>query len=657
MNTRHRHLAPWCLGLLLACVTGTAIALSVVGCGGDPPPNGEDPVTADDFNLPPGPPIFQDVTKGTGVDWTYRNGEKKEHLAIIESLGGGVGLFDFDNDGLLDLFVVGGGDFEKTDEQLGRRPKNTKECEHLLRTTDRSCKIFGYPCKLYKNLGNWKFKDVTDQVLKLDGPWFYSHGCAVGDFDCDGWPDLLVTGWGRVALFHNEPNPKDPTKRILVDVTKKAGLTCNTWSSSAGFADLDGDGYPDLYICCYGDWSWKKHPVCSYDGSTPDVCPPKQFHGLKHKLFLNNKDGTFTDVSETVEVLVTPKDEKKDVEVMKGLRPGGEEASKGLGVLIADLNQDGKPDIYVANDTVNNFLYFNLSRPGRLKFAEKGFESGTAVDDRGGPNGSMGLDLADYDGCGLPSIFVTNYEGEKHALYHNDWKPGVTFDRHFFSYRSNPTRIAALGQTYVGWGTGFVDLEHRGWEDLVIVNGHAIHRPQGKGVTVAQRPVLLRNEGDGTFKDWSRSGGDYFFDNDKPKVYRSRGLALGDIDNDGKVDAVVTHINTPPVAILRNKAETGGNHWLGIELRGEKNRDVVGARMSLKVGERTQWRFTKGGGSYLSARDPRQVFGLGKADKVGTITVVWPNRKEQKWEGLAVDGYYRLTQGKKDAEPLYGAKK
>src|SRR5439155_23486884 len=175
-------------------------------------------------------------------------------------------------------------------------------------------------------------------------------------------------------------------------------LLCDSWSSSAGFADLDGDGYPDLYICCYCDWSWGKHPDCSFEENMNNVCPPKAFFGLKHKLFLNNRNGTFTDVSDTVEVLVTPKDPQKNVEVLKGLRPGAENASKGLGVVIADLNRDGKPDIYVANDTVDNFLYYNLSTPGKLKFAEKGVPSGTARDDHGMPNGSMGLDLADYDG-------------------------------------------------------------------------------------------------------------------------------------------------------------------------------------------------------------------------------------------------------------------
>jgi hypothetical protein len=497
---------------------------------------------------------------------------------------------------------------------------------------DRSCKILGHPCKLYRNLGNGQFADVTSSVLKLDGPWFYTHGCAVGDYDCDGWPDLLLTGWGRVALFHNEPDPRDPTKRILVDVTKKMGLDrANTWSSSAAFADLDGDGYPELYICCYGDWSWKNHPNCAYDGKTPDVCPPKQFRGLRHKLFYNNKGKSFTDVSETVEVLV-------DDKLTHGLRPGGPDSSKGLGVLMVDLNQDGLPEIYVANDTVDKFLYFNLSKPGHLKFAERAVESGTAKDDQGAANGSMGLDASSYDGSGLPHLFVTNYEGEKHALYKNLWKPGTRPNDHCFSYMSGVSRIAAIGTRYVGWGTGFVDLENGGWEDLFIVNGHAIHKPTGKGVTCAQRAVLLRNLGNGTFRDMTEArGGDYF-----KQLHRSRGLALGDLDNDGRIDAVISQVNEP-VTVLHN-VTPAGNHWLGVELKGHKNRDVVGARLCLEVNGRKQFRFAKGGGSYCSARDPRHVFGLGKADKVGRLTVTWPDGTEQHLGNLAVDRYHVVRQ-------------
>src|SRR5262245_58002753 len=274
-----------------------------------------------------GPDLFEDVTATSGVRATYRNGEEVQppHLAILESLGGGVAMLDFDGDGLLDLFVPGGGYFDGPDKK----------------------QIKGHPCKLYRNLGNLKFRDVTSEIgldaLAGGQPWFYTHGCAVGDYDRDGWPDLLVTGWGRVALFRNVPDGKGG--RRFEDVTAKAGLDKGvTWATSAAFADLDGDGFPDLYMCQYVDWSWDKHPPCTYDGKTPDVCPPRSFHGLKHKLFHNTGKGAFIDVSDAA-----------------GLKPGGPNASKGLGVIIVDLDGDGKPDVYVANDTVDNFLYRNKS--------------------------------------------------------------------------------------------------------------------------------------------------------------------------------------------------------------------------------------------------------------------------------------------------------
>ena len=229
------------------------------------------------------------MTKASGVQWSCLNGEKFGHLAILELPGCGVGLIDFDGDGLYDLFVVGGGFFDQHDHDLPARPKiATLEAAQAFATRpqpDRRCQILGHPCKLYRNLGHGRFEDVTDQILRLDGPWFYAHGCAVADYDCDGWPDLLVTGWDRIALFHNEPaDPKDPTKgRRLVDVTRKVGLDkIHTWSTSAGFADLDGDGFPELYLCCYVNWSWENNPLCAFDGKTPDICGPEAFHGLRH---------------------------------------------------------------------------------------------------------------------------------------------------------------------------------------------------------------------------------------------------------------------------------------------------------------------------------------------------------------------------------------
>jgi hypothetical protein len=553
-----------------------------------------------------GPALFEDITAASGVRFTYRNGEDTaNHLSILESLGGGVGLIDFDGDGLLDVFLPGGGGFAGKDKR----------------------DIVGFPCKLYRNLGKGKFKDVTAEVgldrLAGGKPWFYTHAAAVGDYNRDGWPDLLVTGWGQVALFRNVPvDPNDPRKgRRFEDVTAQAGLDKGiTWATSAAFADLDGDGYPDLYLCQYVDWSWKKNPKCTYDGKTPDVCAPREFHGLAHKLYRNSSRGTFIDVSKEA-----------------GLRPGGPNESKGLGVLIVDVDGDGKPDIYVANDTVDKFLYINRSTPGKLRFEERGLASGAARDERGTPNGSMGVDAGDPECSGKPSLWVTNYENELHGLYRNRCQPGRTF----FQFRTSASGIAAIGQKYVGWGTSFIDADLDGWEDLFIVNGHAIRYPTGKDASRKQHPVLLLNQG-GTFRIASKQIGDFAR---KPRL--GRGVGFGDLDNDGRTDLVISHINEP-VAILRGIGGQG-NHWLGIRLVGKEHACVVGARAVLAVDGQRLTRFAKGGGSYASSGDRRLLFGLGQ-HRPGRLTVTWPDGSEQSFDGLAVDRYYRIVQGQPRAE-------
>jgi hypothetical protein len=544
-----------------------------------------------------GPALFRDITASSGIDFTYRNGTEAEHLSILESLGGGVALLDFDGDGRLDIFLPGGGSFQGKE-------------------------ILGRPCKLYRNLGDGKFEDVSER-LHIDGGLFYNHGAAVGDYDCDGWPDLLLTGWDRLALFHNEPvDPTDAAKgRQLVDVTRKAGLTSHSWSSSAGWADFDGDGYPDLYVCHYVNWSFANHPRC---GRPPDICPPKVFDGLPHKLFRNNGNGTFTDVSAEAQ-----------------LRPGGPDASKGLGVLLVDINGDGKPDIYVANDTADSFLYVNRCTPGHFRFEERGLVSGTARDLGGSPNGSMGVDAADYNRSGKPSLFVTNYENELHALYRNDCRD----DAIVFQYASRSAGIAALGQSTVGWGVGFLDFDGDGWEDLFVATGHAIRHPPRGGGDPHQRPILLRND-KGVFSDISHRGGPYF-----RTTHLARGVALGDLDNDGRIDLVISHLNAP-VVLLHNEAKTD-HHWLGVELRGRAHADVVGTRLILECDGWKQTRFAKGGGSYASSGDRRHVFGMGKATKIERLTVIWPNGEKQEYKDLIPDRYYRIDRAEAKARPLY----
>lgn len=533
---------------------------------------------------PIGPPAFEDVTRTAGIDFTYRNGEDAGHFAIIESIGGGVAAFDYDRDGRIDLFFTGGGHYEgKT--------------------------VLGHPGRLYRNLGNWKFEDVT-KTAGLDRAEQYSHGAAAFDYDCDGYTDLLITGYSRLVLYRNEPDGKGG--RRFTDVTRKAGLDDKLWSTTAAWGDLDGDGFPELYVSHYGDWGFEtNHPTnCYYDGKTRDVCQPRRFKALPHTLYRNNRNGTFTDVSAQLK-----------------LRADG----KGMGTLFADLTGDARADLYVANDTDDNFLYVNRRKAGELALEEIGLTAGVARDDRGLANGSMGLDAADFDRSGRAALLVSNYEGELPALYANQ-SPEVPR----FVYATLSTGVAAIGGVYVGWGIGFFDHDLDGWEDIVMVNGHAIRFPTK--IDRRQKPVLLRNHG-GLFKDLSRQAGPYF-----REPHNARGLAFADLDNDGKLDCVISHLNEPAV-VLKNVANTEGRHWIGFELIGEKNRDLVGARVAIESAGGKQTRYAKGGGSFASTHDRRLHFGLGADAKVNKATVYWPSGKVQEFTNLGADAYWKLIEG------------
>jgi hypothetical protein len=509
-------------------------------------------------------------------------------------VGGGVALFDYDRDGLLDVFVTGGGHFGPNQE------------------------ILGHPNRLFRNEGNWKFRDVTKEA-GLDGPLFYSHGCAAADFDGDGWPDLLVTGYGRLALYRN-------SKGKFVDVTAGANLVDPGplhWSTSAGWADLDGDGKLDLFVAHYVDWSFANHPKCK--GYTPtqprDVCPPERFQPLPPALYFNNGDGTFRLAKDA------------------GLKPG-----KALGVVLADLNDDGRIDIYVANDAQVNHLYLNQ---GGGRFEEAGARAGVAYDADGKIGGSMGVDVGDYDGSGRPSLFVANYENEMHCLYRNLGKAT-------FQCVSRPAGITAIGLQYVGFGTGFLDFDGDGVLDLFISNGHVIRHPSGG--EARQRPVLLRNsrkleevgDGAGRFAEVTAAAGSYF-----QKPHLGRGVAFGDLDNDGKIDVVVSHTNEP-VALLRNTTE-GKSDWLGVALYGNAPHDAIGARVTLTDGLSSQVRFVKGGGSYLSTSDERLVFRLPPQLSKVELKVRWPTGREQSWPGEALGRSHYLLLVEREKQPRFRA--
>lgn len=591
---------------LIAVVAAAGLFATFLGCG-TPPATVPEPVV-----VPPevtGPPIFEDVTSQAGIDITYHNGEEANHYAIIESLGGGVAVFDFDNDGLPDVFIGGGGEFHGTT-------------------------VRGRPGKMYRNLGGFKFRDVTAEVGLAD-PLQYSHGVSAFDYDNDGWLDLLVSGYNRLLLFRNTPGADG--KRTFADVTAKAGLGVDhLWSTSTAWGDLNGDGYPEVYVCHYGNWGFDgtgpdgepyRHPDnCNYDGQTRDVCQPAKFTPLPHALFLNNGDGTFSPISQAC-VTRTPE---------SGLGPLRADG-RGIGVVVADLDNDSRPDVYTANDTDDNFLYLNRGAEygagAKVALTEAGLLAGVARDDRGVANGSMGLGVGDYDHSGLASVVVTNYESELPALYRNRTSDPA---RVRFAYATQSSGLGTINGVFVSWGTGFADFDLNGWDDLYIVNGHAIRHPH-KADREMRAMVLLNDSGRLTI---STSRGGAFF----AEKHNARGSAVGDLDNDGRPDLIVVRHNAP-VAVLKNVAPVSGKHWVGISLRGKENRDLVGSRVVVETASGAQTKFVKGGASYGSTDDARLLFGLDADQRILGVTVHWSHGAAEAFSGVSADAYHSLSEG------------
>lgn len=502
-----------------------------------------------------------DVTEASGVNFVYDNGRAAGFHTIIESLGGGIGLVDYDNDGRHDLFCPGGGKFNEQ--------KITS----------------GLPSALFRNLGDWHFADITAPARIGQAPHL-THGCSAADYDADGFADLLVTGFGGLQLFHNLGDGS------FEEVHHEVGMDDTLWSSSAAWADFNGDQHLDLYVDHYVDWSPENDPVCPGPEGKREICSPRKFEPLPHIIYFSNGDGTFRDATSEARLNVEP-----------------HVCGKGLGVVAADLDLDGDVDVYVANDTVDNFLYLN---DGHGVFEEVGLFHGVARDARGKAEGSMGTDVGDYDLDGWPDIWVSNFEEESFSLYRNDsqW-PGQ------FVHVSQGTGITALGKLYVGFGTVFADVDCDGDEDFVVSNGHVINFP--KAAPIRQEPLVLIND-QGRFTKAVFPPNGYF-----SLPHRGRGLASSDLDDDGDLDFVFSHNDGERNALVSNETPRKGG-WLRVRLVGTRsNRDAIGARLVLHTSAGDQLRLVKGGGSYESQCDLRPFWGIPAGAKIKGLTLHWPS--------------------------------
>jgi len=528
-------------------------------------------------------PQLEDITAKAGITFKHTSDPAKKY--IIESMSGGVIIFDYDRDGWPDIYFT-----------------NAPSVEMAVKGQKA-------PGALYHNNHDGTFTDVTAKS-GLNSPCF-AMGGAVGDYDNDGWPDLYLTCLGGNVLYHNNGDG------TFTDVTAKAGVADGRWSTGAAFGDYDGDGFLDLMVTNYVDFhlddlpSFGSAPNCKYRGI--DVqCGPRGLKGAGDSLFHNNGNGTFTDVSKAAGV-----DD-----------PNG---YYGLTVIWADFNNTGRPDIYVANDSTPKFLYKNL---GNGKFTDIGLESGTAVSEDGSEQASMGIAVGDYLHTGRPSLYVTNFSDENDLLYRNDgnWN---------FNDVSYPSGVALPSLPFVKWGVAFVDLDNDGWLDLITVTGHVYPQVDSlpSGATYREPKQLRMNQKDGNFCDASDQAGPAL---QEKRV--GRGLAVADLFNDGNMDVVVGELDGAPM-ILKNHG-VPGRHWVSFELAGTKsNRLAIGARLKLTAGGMTQTDEIHSGGSYLSQSDLRVHFGLGSASKIDRVEIFWPSGKTDTLTNLDADQFYSVLEG------------
>ena len=529
-------------------------------------------------------PFSEIASSASGITWVHTAGLSPEKY-LPQSTGAGCAFLDFDNDGWMDIYLVNSG----------------------------PCDIFT-PTKplrnaLYRNNRDGTFTDVTEKAGVVGGG--YGMGVAVGDYNGDGFPDLYVTQYGRSILYHNNGDG------TFTNVTEKAGVAAPGWASSAVWFDYDNDGKLDLFVCRFVDFDKTKHHNCGAPNipalkGLNEYCYPRIYSPMPSWLFHNNGDGTFTDVSQKTGIADNP--------------------GKGWGIVATDINNDGWMDLFVANDTEANFLFMNR---GGKKFEEIGFTAGVAFGEGGKARSGMGVDSADVNQDGWMDLFVTNLNHEIFGFYQN--RRDETFDD-----IAAPSGIATASKLMSGWGLKFFDYDNDGDLDLMIANGHPddLIEKIYDNVTYREKLMLFHNSG-GALKNVSHDSGPAF-----GRPMSARGLALGDFNNDGAVDVLISCNDEAPT-LLENIAGHE-NHWLGLKLIGKKaNIDAVGAVVTYQAGDLKRSRMKVGGGSYLSSHDPRMVLGIGKRTKFDWVEIRWPQPSGivQRLTDLPVDRYITVTEG------------
>ncbi len=549
------------------------------------------PITAGGF-VKSGPVVFKDISKQSGVaSWHHVMGTPEKQF-IIEANGSGVGLLDYDNDGWLDIYLVNGSTY---DALTGK-------------TTPPHAALF-------HNNHDGTFTDVAEKAGVTNDRWGF--GVAIGDFDNDGWPDIFVSNYGKNRLYRNNRNG------TFTDVAEKAGVTLGNWSTGATFGDYDGDGRLDLFVPGYIHYDITSPPVsgsksmsysfCNFRGIAV-MCGPRGLEGESDHLFHNNGDGTFTDVS---------------------VKAGVNDPNKyyGFSSVFVDLNNDGKVDLVVADDSTPNYLYINK---GNGTFEDDSYASGFALNQDGREVASMGLAVGDYDNDGWDDLFVTDFSDDYDVLYHNDGEAN-------FSDVSYHAGLAQDTIPFLGWGTGFIDYDNDGWKDLFMVNGHVYPGVDKHdwGTTFAQRPLLFHNDQGKKFTlvpPVENTG--------LAIVAPSRGAAFGDLFNDGKIDVVINPLDGP--AILLRNVNPDHHHWIELKLVGGPKgpRDAIGATVYLTTGGIRQRGDVLSGGSYMSSNDQRVHFGLGDAAAVDKLEIHWPGGAVENVHLPSIDRIFTIEQGK-----------